>query len=116
MEWVPPKDNSQVSGTPNISFRNMKTKYTQLYVYLLFCSVGIVTGYRLDWGSIPGRARFFLYSTASRPTLRPTHPAVEWVLGAFPPGLKLLESEADHGPPSGSEIKTGGSIPLWHSA
>jgi hypothetical protein len=35
-------------------------------------SVGIVAGYRLDgWGSIPGRGKNFLFSTASRPALGP---------------------------------------------
>jgi hypothetical protein len=38
-------------------------------------SVGTATGYRLDGrGSIPGRARIFIFSTASRPALG-AHPA-----------------------------------------
>lgn len=41
------------------------------------CSVGIKTGYRLDvQGSIPGRGKIFLFSTASRLALGPTKPPV----------------------------------------
>jgi len=43
-------------------------------------SVGIATGYRLDsLGSNPGGDMIFLY--LSRPTLGPTQPPVQWVLG-----------------------------------
>jgi hypothetical protein len=48
-------------------------------------SVGIVTDYGLDDWMI--RVQFlaglgiFLFSTMSRPALRPTHPPIQWVLG-----------------------------------
>jgi hypothetical protein len=36
-------------------------------------SISIVAGYGLDgWGLIPGRRKIFLFSTESRPALRPT--------------------------------------------
>jgi hypothetical protein len=47
---------------------------------------------------------------------------LQWVPGAFSPGVKLQEREADHSPPSSAEVKKGGAIlPLpnmfsWHSA
>jgi hypothetical protein len=41
-------------------------------------SVGIATGYGLDGqGSNPDRGKFFLISTASRPTLGPTQPPIQ---------------------------------------
>jgi hypothetical protein len=43
-------------------------------------SVGIATGYRQDGrGSIRGRGKIFLFSTASRPALGPTQPPIQWV-------------------------------------
>jgi hypothetical protein len=76
--------------------------------------VGITAGYELDdRGSIAGRdKRFFLFNTASRPALGPTHPPVQWISGALSPGVKGLGREADHSAPSNVEVKNGGSIPL----
>jgi hypothetical protein len=63
----------------------------------------------------------FLYSTASRPALGLTQPPVQWMPGALSPGVKLPGREADPSPPSNTEVKNGGAIPLlfhmssWHS-
>jgi hypothetical protein len=52
-------------------------------------SVGIATGCGLDGRvSIPDGGKIFLFSTASRPALRPTQPPMQWVLRALPPGVK----------------------------
>jgi hypothetical protein len=60
-------------------------------------SVGIATGYGLDGrGSNPGRGKIFLFSTASRPALRPTQPLIQWVLEALSPGVKRPGRQADH--------------------
>jgi hypothetical protein len=64
----------------------------------------------------------FLFSTASRPTLRSTQPPIQWVPGALSTGVKRQRREADHSPPFNGEVKEGGVIaPLsnmssWHSA
>jgi hypothetical protein len=70
--------------------------YSQISCKLIFLrhiyrrwdsSVGIAMGYRLNGrGSITGRVKIFLFSTASRPALRPTQPSIQWVLGALPGG------------------------------
>jgi hypothetical protein len=38
--------------------------------------------------------------------LGPTQPPIQWVLGAFSPGVKRQGREADHSPPTGAEVKT----------
>jgi hypothetical protein len=74
-------------------------------------SVGIETGYGLDdRGSIPGRGEVILSSTASRPALGPTQPPIQWVTEALPLGVKRLGREADHSPPSSTEVKNGSAI------
>jgi hypothetical protein len=75
-------------------------------------SVDIATGYGLQGrGSIPGTARSFFYSTASRPTLGPTQPPLQWVQGNLSPGVNRLGRETDHSPPSSAEVNNGGTIP-----
>jgi hypothetical protein len=60
-------------------------------------SVGIATGCGLDsQGSIPGKGKIFLVSTASTPALGPTQPPTEWLPRTFSPGLRRLGREADH--------------------
>jgi hypothetical protein len=53
----------------------------------------------------------FLLSTVSRPTLGPTQPLIQWLLGALSQGIKRPGREADHSPPSTAEVKNGGTIP-----
>jgi hypothetical protein len=62
-----------------------------------------------SWVSIPRRKEIFLYSTVSGPALRPSQPPIQWVLEALSQGVKKLEGESDHSPPS--EVKYGGAIP-----
>jgi hypothetical protein len=47
-------------------------------------------------GSSPGGGKNFHFSMSSRPALGPTQPPIQWVLGAFLPGLKGPGREADH--------------------
>jgi hypothetical protein len=80
-------------------------------------------GYGLE-----GRVQFaegqeiILYSTVSRLALRPTQAPIQSVLGALSPELKRPKCEADHSPPSSTEIKNSGAIPplphtsLWRGA
>jgi hypothetical protein len=50
-------------------------------------SVGIATGYGLDYGEVgvpsPGRVKNFLFSTSPRPALVSTQPPIQWELGLF---------------------------------
>jgi hypothetical protein len=63
-------------------------------------------------------ARDFLIS---RPAQRPIQLPVQWVPGALSPGLKRQGREANHSPPSSTEVKNGGTVPplshpsLWRS-
>jgi hypothetical protein len=69
-------------------------------------------GYGLDGqGSIPGRGKIFLFSTASRPVLGPTQPPIQWIPVVISPGVEQPGCEADHSPPSSAKVKNGGAIP-----
>jgi hypothetical protein len=46
-----------------------------------------------------------LFAAASRRALGPTQPHIQWVSGALTLGIKRPGREADHSPPSSSEIK-----------
>jgi hypothetical protein len=75
-------------------------------------SVGIAVGCGLDsQGSIPGRGKIFLFSTASRPALGPTQPPIQWVPGVISLGVKQPGHEADYLAPSSAEVKNSGVIP-----
>jgi hypothetical protein len=47
----------------------------------------------------------FLFTTASRTALGPTQPPIQWVSGALSLGVKRPGREADHSPPSSTEVK-----------
>jgi hypothetical protein len=75
-------------------------------------TIGIATGYELNGrGSIPSRGKIFLFYVASRPTLGPTQPPIQWVPRAGFPWIKRPGRKADHSPPSSAEVKNGGAIP-----
>jgi hypothetical protein len=47
----------------------------------------------------------FLFTTMSGPALGPTQPPIQWVPGALCLGVKRPGREADHSPPSSTEVK-----------
>jgi hypothetical protein len=53
----------------------------------------------------------FLCPTASRPTLGPTLPPIQWVPETLSLGIKRPGREAVHSPSSSAEVKNGGAIP-----
>jgi hypothetical protein len=65
-------------------------------------AVGIATGYG---SSSPGRIKNFLFSTSSRPALKPTQPPIQWVPEALSLGVKRSGREVDHSPPTSAEVK-----------
>jgi hypothetical protein len=52
-----------------------------------------------------------LFSTASRPTLGPFQPPIQWVSGAISSGIKRPEREANQSPPCSAEVKNGRAVP-----
>jgi hypothetical protein len=48
---------------------------------------------------------FFLFTTASRTSLGPTQPSIQWVRGALSLGVKRQGRKSDHSPPSSVEVK-----------
>jgi hypothetical protein len=59
------------------------------------------TGYGLD----DRKVKNFHFSMSSRPAVGPTQPPIQWVSGALSPGIKLPGHEADHSPPTSTEVK-----------
>jgi hypothetical protein len=57
------------------------------------------------------RQKFSIFSTASRLTLGPTQPPIQWMLGALSLGFKQLERESDHSLLSSAKIKNCRAIP-----
>jgi hypothetical protein len=53
-----------------------------------------------------------LFSIISRPDLSPTHPPVQWILGAVSPGVMQQRHETDCLPPSSAEVNGGAVLPL----
>jgi hypothetical protein len=47
----------------------------------------------------------FFYSTESRPSLGPTQPPIQWVLGALSPGVMWPGRDDEHLPATSSEVK-----------
>jgi hypothetical protein len=78
-------------------------------------SVGIALGYGLD--DRGSRVRFsaelgiFIFTTASRLSLRPIQPPIQWVPGLFPWGWSGRGRETGHSPPSSAKVKMRGAIP-----
>jgi hypothetical protein len=65
------------------------------------------TGLRSGWSGVrfPVGTGNFLFTTASRSTLGPTQPPIEWVTGDRFLRVKRLGHEADHSPPSSAGIR-----------
>jgi hypothetical protein len=51
----------------------------------------------------------------SRPALGPTQPPIQWVPGVLYPGVNRPGREADHSPPSSTEVKNACSYTSAHS-
>jgi hypothetical protein len=79
---------------------------------LLFCIIYLASGLRAGWpGFDPQQCKIFHFSIVFRPTVGPTQPPIQWVLGTLSPWVKWPGSEAGHSPPSSAEVKKGGAIP-----
>jgi hypothetical protein len=55
--------------------------------------------------SSPGGGKDFLFSMPFRPALGPTQHPIQWVPGAFSPGVERPGREADHSPSTSGEVK-----------
>jgi hypothetical protein len=101
--------------------KNKKRVTTNILSYSV---VGIVTGYGLDdWGvkvQVPVGSRMF--STSSRPVLRPAQYPIQWVPGALSPEIKRPGVKLTTHLQLMSRSRKCGSIhplphtPSWHSA
>jgi hypothetical protein len=117
--------NNQVqSAKINIYFQDKAgEKYRKLNILLLlsinlyFSFVGQLSQYsdglRAGWLGFNSQQEqvILLCSTASRQALQATQPHIQWVPGALFPGIKQQGCEADHSPPSSTNVKNCGAIP-----
>jgi len=69
----------------------------------------LLTNYRKSFEEYFQDSTIYLFTTASRPALRLTQPLYQWVSGALSLGVRRLEREADHSPPSSAEVKNASS-------
>jgi hypothetical protein len=58
-----------------------------------------------------GSKRIVVFSTKSRPVLRPTQPQIQWLTEAASLQVKWQGREADRSPPSRAEAENGGTVP-----
>jgi hypothetical protein len=55
----------------------------------------------------------YLFSATSTPALWLTQPPTQWIQGNISTGVKRQEREADHSPPSSTDVnKVGAIVPL----
>jgi hypothetical protein len=86
-----------------------------MYLQSQNTAVSVAMDYRVEGQcSNPGRGKMFLFSLSSRLALEHTQPPIHLVPGAVSLGVKQLKHEADHLPPSSSEVKNGGAVHLRH--
>jgi hypothetical protein len=89
-------------GQTHESFRNAVHCDSSVFLYHSFnigWTIGVV-GFdsRQELG-------IFLFNNMSRPALGPIQPPTQWVPGTLSLGVKRPGCEADHSPPSSSEMK-----------
>jgi hypothetical protein len=81
--------------------------YTTLYNVLEWITNFITTGWTIGVLGFDSRRGLgiFLFTTASRTTLWPTQPPIQWVPGSLSLGVKRPGREADHLSPPSAEVK-----------
>jgi hypothetical protein len=74
--------------------------------------VGTATGYGLDGRNVgssnASRGKICVLSTPRRPALRSSKPPIQYVTGAFIPGVKRPRREGNQLPPNSGEVKEPG--------
>jgi hypothetical protein len=70
-------------------------------------TVGIATGYRLDYRMVGDRVPVGsrIFSTSFRPALGSTHPPIQWIPEALSLGVNRPGHETGHLPPASTEVK-----------
>jgi hypothetical protein len=80
-------------------------------------AIRLCVGRQTNRYSIARKSKKYLFSAASRPSGGSIQPPVQWVPGAFSPGIKRQRRESDHSILSSAEVKNGGAIPpLSHTS
>jgi hypothetical protein len=71
-------------------------------------SIYIISRLRKWWSLLWASCKMPVSSPlTSTLTLRPRQPPIQWVTGAVPQGVKWPRREANHSPPSSTEVKNG---------
>jgi hypothetical protein len=80
---------------------------TVITLFIKVCCYGL--NERVSSVRLPAGLGIFLFTTASRTTLGPTQPRMQWVTGTLSLEVKRPGCEADHSPPSSAEVKNAWS-------
>jgi hypothetical protein len=94
---LPPRDMSIVVCS---TFQSITVTMTICNTYRSRHSDWLRAGWPRGRSSSPGRSDIFLFSTSSRPVLGHTQPPIQRV-----PGVKRPGCEANHSPPTSTEVK-----------
>jgi hypothetical protein len=87
------------------AIRDLKYMYNFKFLLVSRYSDWLRAGRPRGESSSPGRVKNFLFSTSSRPALGSTQHSIQWVPGAFSPGVKGQGREAQNSPPTSAEVK-----------
>jgi hypothetical protein len=107
------KCNWKNKTTPLV-YTSLENAFFQFYIpHLSYCepeqrnrySDWLRPGRLRDRTSSPGRVKNFLFSTSSRPALRPNQLSIQRVPGALSPGVRQEGRDADHSPAASAEVK-----------
>jgi hypothetical protein len=99
LHWTLPWASSTTSCFLSLRFIIMEPEWRSRY------SDWLRAGRRRGRSSSPGTVKNFHSSMSSRLALGSTQSPIQWVPGAFTPGVKRQGREADHSPPNSAEVK-----------
>jgi hypothetical protein len=88
-----------------ISLRSVTNQKTTRHELLLSSALCLDHGLDDRWFEFRQSLGIFIFTTASRPALGPTHPPIRWVAWTLSLGVKRQRRKANHSPLPSAEVK-----------